>query len=270
MRTAICLVLALAALSACKKKEKENAETTTTETGSSAAGSQTMTGSAGAGSQAGSSAGSGQAMAGSAGSAAAGSGDGTQMAHHAGNCPSTVADSKTTVEVKDKSVVVTITSENKDAVPAIQTRTDELIKARLAKKEGDIHDQRGTHGGRIGLCPIHIPHDATADAKHLDNGVAVTITPKDHVDELKTEIDDRVRRASEWVKTNIKSDQKGNMGGTGGGKNNEGMNHSGSGDSKGMERKKGDGKGGGKRTGGGNGKGTGGGGGSADDLNGRT
>ncbi len=262
MRIAICLVLTLAAASACsKKKEPEKkAEPTSTETATgsgSATANATGSGSATAASTGtGSAAGSGSATADNAGSAA-GSGDASAMTHHAGNCPSTVADSTTKAEVKGKAIVVTITSDNKDAIPAIQKRTDELIKGRLGAKAGDSHDQRGTHGGRIGLCPLHIPEGATADAKHVAKGVAVTITPKDHVDDLKKEIDARIEKAAQWVKDNIKSDAKGNQGGTGSGKNNEGMNHSGSGDAKGMERKKGDG--GGKGTGGGGGKGTGGG-----------
>jgi hypothetical protein len=224
-----------------------------------------MAGSAMAGSDMGSA---GSAMAGSdTGSAAmAGSGMGsdTAMAHHAGNCPSTVFGSTTKAEVKGKDVVVSITSTDKDAVTAIQKRTDELLKQRMEKKEpGTAHDQRGTHGQSIGLCPVHIPEGATAKGKHEKNGVTVTITPKDNVDALKTEIDGRITKSADWVKSNIQPGDKGNQGGVGGGKADEGMNHSGSGDGKGMQRKKGDGGGGGAGTGGGGGKGTGGGGGSS-------
>ncbi len=210
--------------------------------------------------------GSGSAMMGSdmgsamgSGSAAMGSGAGSAdqaMAHRAGMCPSTVLGSTTTAAVKGKDVVVTITSADKEAVMAIQKRTDEMLKARMGKHEGEAHDQRGTHGGKIGLCPLHIPEGATAKSKNQKDGIAVTITPKDKPDELKTEIDGRIQKAADWVKENIKPGDKANQGGVGGGKNNEGMNHSGSGDAKGMERKKsGDGSG----TGGGGGKGTGGG-----------
>jgi hypothetical protein len=197
----------------------------------------------------------------------------TTMAKHAGNCPSTVLGSTTKAEVKGKDVVVTITSDDKDAVTAIQTRTDEMLKIRMDKKGGGSdtsgHDQRGTHGGSMGICPLHIPEGATAKAKHEKNGVAVTITPKDKLDELKAEIDARIPKAADWVSKNIKPGDKLNMGGVGGGSANEGMNHSGQGDGKGAERKKagggsggGDGGGGGGGTGGGGGKGKGGGGGS--------
>lgn len=208
-----------------------------------------------------------------AGSGAASAAD-TMMAKHAGNCPSTVLGSTTKAEVKGKDVVVTITSADKDAVMAIQTRTDEMIKIRMAKKGGGSgagdasqHDQRGTHGQTMGLCPLHIPEGATAKAKHEKNGVVVTITPKDKVDELKTEIDGRITKAADWVKANIKEGDKLNMGGVGGGSAKDGMNHSGQGDGKGGERKAGSGSGGGGGdgggggTGGGGGKGTGGGGG---------
>jgi hypothetical protein len=166
--------------------------------------------------------------------------------------------------VKGKDIVVAITATDKDAVKAIQTRTDEMLKARMGKHApGEGHDQRGSHGGSVGLCPVHIPEGGTAKAKHQKDGVAVTITAKDNVDALKTEIDGRIQKAADWVKANIQPGDKGNQGGVGGGKNAEGMNRSGKGDAKGMERKKGDGTGGGAGTGGGGGKGTGGGGGKA-------
>ncbi len=244
MRTAMMLLaLALAVgPTGCKKKKDTTAETT------GSAGSAMMGSDMGSGSA---------AMAGSAAGSDMGSGGGSDaaMAHHAGNCPSTVFGSTTKADLKGKDVVVSITSTDKDAVKAIQARTDEMLKARLGKKgPGEAHDQRGTHGQTIGLCPMHIPEGATAKAKHEKDGVQVTITPKDNPQALKTEIDGRIEKAAAWVKENIKPGDKGNQGGVGGGKNNEGMNHSGSGDAKGMERKKG---GSGAGTGGGGGKGTG-------------
>jgi hypothetical protein len=186
------------------------------------------------------------------------------MAHHAGNCPSTVFGSTTKAEIKGKAVVVTVSSDDKDAIASIQARTDEMLKARMDKKApGEGHDQRGTHGGKIGLCPMHIPEGATAKAAHTKTGVTVTITPKDKLDDLKKEIDDRIAKAADWVKTNIKPGDKGNEGGVGGGKGKDGSNHSGKGDGKGQERNKTGGDGGGKGTGGGGGKGTGGGSGGA-------
>ena len=88
---------------------------------------------------------------------------------------------------------------------------------------------------------------------------AVTITPKDKVEDLQKEIDGRITKSADGVKANIKDAAEGNQGGVGGGKGEHGGNHSGEGDSKGKERKGGDGKGGGSGTGGGGGKGTGGG-----------
>lgn len=262
-----CLLLALAAAPACKK-DKDKTPPAPTEGSSTMAGSSTTAGSgatAGSGTTAGS--GDGSAMAGSgatgSGSNAMSSGaDASTMSHHAGNCPSTVVGSTTKAELKGGAVVVTISADGKDAQLAIQKRTDELLQDRLgAKAAGAGHDKRGTHGGASGLCPVHVPEGATATAKHDPNGVTVTITPKDKPDELKANIDGRIVKAADWVKANLKPGDKGNQGGTGGGKADEGMNRSGSGDSKGMERKHGDGgSGGGKGTGGGSGKGKGGGG----------
>lgn len=269
MRIAMALLACSLALgTGCKKKKAESggdmgsgsAAMVASGAGSAEMGAA-MAGSGSAAAMAGSDMGSGSAaMAGSDMGSGAGSGDAAAMAHRAGHCPSTVLGATTKAEVKGKDVVVTITSTDKDAVAAIQKRTDELLKARLEQKEpGTAHDQRGTHGQTIGLCPMHIPDGATAKGKHEKNGVQVTITPKDGVDALKTEIDGRIAKAADWVKTNIQPGDKGNQGGVGGGKADEGMNHSGKGDGKGMERKKGDGTGGGAGTGGGGGKGTGGG-----------
>ncbi len=252
MRIAMTLLVAALAVGGCKKKT-ENA---TTGSGSAEMGSgSAMMAGSGSGSGSAAMAGSGSGSAAMAGSGSGSAMDAQAMAHHAGNCPSTVLGSTTKAELKGKDVIVTVTSTDKDAVKAIQTRTDEMLKARMGQKApGEAHDQRGTHGQSIGLCPMHIPEGATAKAKHEKDGVQVTITPKDKPDELKKEIDGRIEKAAQWVKDNIKPGDKANQGGVGGGKNNEGMNHSGSGDAKGMERKKG---GSGAGTGGGGGKGTG-------------
>ena len=264
MRIAMALLACSLALGGCKKKKTEGADMGSGSAAMVASGAgsadmgSAMAGSGSAVAMAGSDMGSGSAaMAGSADMA--GSGD-TAMSHHAGNCPSTVFGSTTTAAVKGKDIVVTITAKDKDAVTAIQKRTDELLKMRSEKKEpGTTHDQKGTHGQVAGLCPVHVPDGATAKGKHEKDGVAVTITPKDNVDALKTEIDGRIQKAADWLKTNIQPGDKGNQGGVGGGKADEGMNHSGKGDGKGIERKKGDGTGGGAGTGGGGGKGKGGG-----------
>jgi hypothetical protein len=236
--------------------------------GSGAAGSGTMAGSdsmaaAGSGGMAGSA-----AMAGSgsdSGSAAMGSGAGSgsdmagvePMAHRAGMCPSMVFGATTTSAMKGKTVIVTIESTDKDAIAAIQKRTDELLAEKKNPPAGNGHDMKGTHGGEQGLCPVHVPDGAKATAKHEAKGVIVTITPKDKPADLAKEIGDRITKATTWVKANVKEGDKGNQGGVGGGKNEDGSNHSGKGDSKGQERKKGGG--GGKGTGGGGGTGSGGG-----------
>jgi len=197
------------------------------------------------------------------GSAAMGSGAGADtaaseaMAHRAGMCPSTVFGATTTSAMKGKTVVVTIESADKDAIAAIQKRTDELLAEKKKAPTGSGHDMKGTHGGGQGLCPVYVPEGAKAAAKHEPKGVVVTITPKDKPDELAKEIDGRIAKAASWVKANVKEGDNKNQGGVGGGKNEDGSNHSGKGDGKGHERKKGGG--GGKGTGGGGGTGSGGG-----------
>jgi hypothetical protein len=216
-----------------------------------AAGSGSDTAAAGSGSAAGS-AGSGDTGAG-AGSASEG------MAHRAGMCPSTVLGSTTKAAIKGHSVVVTIVATDKDAVTAIQRRADELLAEKRDHLTGNTHDRKGTHGGAQGLCPVYVPEGAKAKARHEPKGVFVTITPKDKPDELAKEIDERIAKAAEWVKSNVKPGDDGNQGGVGGGKGDDGSNHSGKGDSKGRQRKHGGGG-----TGGGKGKGTGGGSGAGD------
>jgi hypothetical protein len=219
--------------------------------GSAATGSAAPAGAAAGGSAAGSDTG-------SAAMAAGGPAAGEVMAHRAGMCPSTVLGAKTTQAVKGKAVVVTIESGDKDAIAAIQKRTDRLLAEKKAgPASGTVHDQKGAYGGSKGLCPVHVPEGASATAKHEAKGVVVTITPRGKPDELAKEIDARIARAADWVKANVKEGDKENQGGVGGGTGEDGSNHSGKGDGKGQERKKGGG--GGKGTGGGGGKGTGGG-----------
>lgn len=271
------LAASLALGIACKKHGPE---------GAAGSGSAAMAGSAGMGSESGAAAataGSGAmgsdsgaaamaagsgAMGSDSGSAAMAAGSGPDataaMAHRAGMCPSTVLGATTTSAVKGKAVVVTIETADKDAIAAIQKRTDKLLREKKAgASTGTGHDQKGTHGGGQGLCPVYVPAGARVSAKHQGRGVAVTITPRDKPDELAKEIGDRIARAADWVKANVQEGDQGNQGGVGGGKGDDGSNHSGKGDGKGHERKKGDGTGGGdgNGTGGGGGGGTGGGGG---------
>jgi hypothetical protein len=189
-------------------------------------------------------------------------GDATTMNKKAGNCPSTVFGAVTTAELKGSDVVVSITSEDKDAVMSIQRRTDELIgEKRETTTAGGGHDGKGTHGGAKGICPVYVPEGGTATSAKVDKGVMVTITPKDKTDELKQEIDGRITKSAEWTAANVKPGEQGTQGGVGGGRGDHGGNHSGQGDSKGVDRKDGagGGGGGGEHGGGGGGAGTGGG-----------
>ncbi|MBL9016057.1 MAG: hypothetical protein JNL83_17850 [Myxococcales bacterium] len=264
------LAMSLAIGAGCSKKKGGDAtgsgsgsETTTAGSGS-AAGSDTTT-AAGSGSAA---AGSASATAGSGSDS--GSGAATTMAHKGGKCPAMILGATAKAELKDGKILLSITSDDKDAVLAIQTRTEALLKEKTdGGAPGTGHDQKGTHGGSMGICPVHLGDGGAATAKNEDKGVTITITPKDKVDLLKGEIDARITKSAEWVKENLKPGDKLNMGGVGGGSGNDGMNRSGQGDGKGIERKAagsgagsgsgGDGMGGGAGTGGGGGKGTGGG-----------
>lgn len=261
MRTASLLALVLAlAVTGCKKDKKP-------EGGGGSAGSQTTdtTGSAGSGSAAGS-AGSADSGSGS-GSAVADSGSGSgsaaaevKMSKGAGNCPSTVLGAETKAEVKGADVVLTITATDKDAIAAVQRRTKTLLEEKAdGPTSGATHDQKGTHGGGTGLCPVYWTEGGKAAAKDDAKGVTITITPKEKPEELKGIIDGRITKAAAWVKENVKPGDQGNQGGVGGGAGEHGSKHAGSGDGKGKERDGKGGTGGGAGTGGGGGKGTGGG-----------
>ena len=264
MRIAMALLATTLALgSGCGKKKGGDA------TGSGSGSDTTMAGSGSGSNTMASGSGSGSGSAAGSGSDSGSASD--KMAHKGGNCPSTVLGSTTKAELKDGKILVTITSDDKDAVLAIQKRAEALLKEKADGGSGSAHDQKGTHGGGMGMCPVYLGDGGTAEAKNEDKGVTVTITPKDKPDILKGEIDSRITKAADWVKENVKAGDKLNMGGVGGGSGNDGMNHSGQGDGKGIERKagsgsgsgsgsgKGDGMGGGAGTGGGGGKGTGGG-----------
>jgi hypothetical protein len=245
-------------VTACKKKKA--ADPGPASGTATMAGSDTMAGSGSAMAGSDTMAGSGSAMAGSdtmAGSGSAAADD--TMSKKAGNCPSTVLGSTTKSELKGKDVVLTITSDDKDAIATIQRRAEELLKEKAdgVGSGGGAHDQKGSHGGERGICPVYWTEGGKATSKKDAKGVVITITPKDKADELKKTIDERITKAADWVKANVKDGDAGNSGGVGGGKGDHGGNHSGSGDGKGKERK--DGTGGGAGTGGGGSKGTGGG-----------
>ena len=228
MRIAMSLftVLALVSTTACKKKPKDQPVAPSSDAAEIGSGSD-MTGSAGSGSDMGSGSGSDMSGSGSAGGDMA-------MANQAGNCPSMVFGATTKAEVKGKDVVLTITATDKDAIAAIQTRTEALLKEKADGGSGSAHDQKGTVGGGKGMCPVHFGDGGKGKSKKDGKGVVITITTADAA-ALKTTIDDRITKATEWMKTHVKEGDKGNTGAVGGG------------------------KGGGAGTGGGSGAGTGGG-----------
>lgn len=249
----LAFTVALATTAACKKKNAEpgagsgSGTTGSAETGSasgSATGSASgsATGSA-AGSDTGSAAGSGS-DAGSAGSgASAGSAapDGsTAMTNKGGNCPSLVSGATTTAKVEKDVVVVSITSTDKDAVAAIHKRAAALIKEKAdstGRTGGGGHDQKGTHGGAGGICPIYFS-DGTGAATNDTNGTIVRMVPRaGTAAELKQKIDDRIAKSAEWVKANVKDGEQGTTGGVGGGEGKHGSVHAGSGDGHGKDRK---------------------------------
>jgi hypothetical protein len=252
------LAVSLAAGLACKKGDTSKGSGEAT--GSSTAGSTIAAGSNPAANAAAGSADTPPAAGSGSDSSAAGSGAGMvaaeTMPHHAGMCPSTVLGATTRSARKADAVIVTVESRDKDAVAAIQKRTDELLAEKRDAPTGVGHDRKGTHGGARGLCPVYVPEGAKAAARRAPRGVVVTITPKDKPDELATEIDARIAKAAAWIKANVKDGDKQNQGGVGGGKGEDGSNHSGKGDGKGHERRKGGGTGGGggAGTGGGSGK----------------
>jgi hypothetical protein len=271
MRIAM-LALALSLAACGGKKDKDKDTGSATAQGSDTKGSGSDTTMAGSGSGSGTTmAGSGSADAGS-GSADAGSGSAVaaevKMPKGAGKCPSTVLGATSKAEVKGKDVVLTITATDKDAIASIQKRSEEVIKEKTdgGATSGTAHDQKGTHGGGVGLCPVYWTEGGKATQKKTDKGSTITITPKEKPEELKSLIDERIKKAEQWVKDNIPDAPQGNKGAVGGGKGDHGSTHSGDGDGKGKERK-GDGKGDGKGTGGGTGKGDGKGGGKADKKN---
>jgi hypothetical protein len=272
MRTFVILLTVLGLAAGCGKKESAGG-------GGSASGSASGTASGSAAPVAADAAvaetGSGSATetGSGSGSATADTGSGEQAppaagggANRAGNCPSTVAAS-TTVATLDKDVIIVkVTSADKESTDAIRKRTEELLKEKVDRtgQSGTGHDQKGTHGGALGICPVYVPGNATATSATIDGGSEIRITVKDgKIEDLKKIIDERVPKAAEWVKAQVK-DGPGGAGGTGGGAGDHGSNHSGDGDGKGKDGSGGgsgggDGKGGGGGTGGGGGKGTGGG-----------
>lgn len=275
LRSFALVTMLFAAATGCGKK-KDSAGTTGSDMASGSAsasdmGSGTATGAAsGTGTASGTDTASGSGSA-SGTAAASGSGsasgqpevntppppagatvDTTNMAHKAGNCPSTVAGATTTMDVsKDgKSIVVTIASKDKDGVWAIQTRAKHLAEVQDAPDTKVEHTGKGTGGGTGGVCPI-VTHDTKVAVDKTADGVKVTMTPKGTLtmDALKADVDQRIKKSATLTEEVVKPAADGagkGAAGTGGGAGKHGGNRTGKGD------------GSGPRTGGGGGKGTGG------------
>ena len=156
MRIAIGLLSVLLAVG-CGGKKKEDPGTGS-GSGAAVTGSNTM--GSGTGSAA---AGSGSAVE----PAGSGTGDGQAFSHKGGNCPSSVFGSTTKAAILDGKVVVTVTADDKDAIVAIQKRAELLLK-NTDNPNGAGHDQKGTHGGGIGRCPVFLGEGGTATAKNED------------------------------------------------------------------------------------------------------
>lgn len=183
-----------------------------------------------------------------------------KMSKRGGNCPSMVVGSTTAAATDATAVTVTILATDADAIASIQRRTEELLEDK-APAAGSAHDQKGSYGGSMGLCPV-VTVGATAKMEKNDKGVTVVLTPTadSTLDKLKATVEERIRLSAEYVAANIKpGTDAGNGAALGGGKGDHGSNHSGKGDGKGKESGKGDGTGGGKQDGTGGGKGSGGG-----------
>jgi hypothetical protein len=164
--------------------------------------------------------------------------DTANMAHKAGNCPSTVVSATTAIAAPgkdDKAVVVNVTSGNKEAVWAIQTRAKHLVEVQDAPDAKIDHSGKGTGGGGTGLCPIITKSTKIAVTERPD-GVAIAITPTGDLktDALSAEIASRIAKATGFTEQTAKpTDAYGGTGGIGGGAGKHGGNRSGKGDGSG-------------------------------------
>ena len=72
----------------------------------------------------------------------------------------------TTAKLEGKSVVVTVTSEDRKVASKIQMRAEKLLANKATDKPAGEptpgHAQNGMHGGDIGICPVHVPEGANA------------------------------------------------------------------------------------------------------------
>ena len=131
--------------------------------------------------------------------------------------------STTKAEVKGKDIVLTITGDRQG-----RDRRDPDARAdapqgegRERRGRGSAHDQKGIVGGGKGICPVYFGEGGKGTSKKDAKGVVITITPRTSR-ALKTTIDERITKAADWVKENVKDGDKGNTGGVGGGKGGHG------------------------------------------------
>jgi hypothetical protein len=193
----------------------------------------------------------------------AAAGDADKMSKRGGNCPSMVAGATTVASADASAVTLTVSASDADAISSIQRRSTELLAEKQDPAAGGTHDQKGTYGGSLGLCPV-VTKGATVAMTKTEKGVAMTLTPiaGTTVQQLKTLVDERIKLSVDYVAANIKPGEDiGNGGAVGGGKGDHGSNHTGKGDGKGKDaeaaKAKAKVKGSGEGTGGGDRKGTG-------------
>lgn len=163
--------------------------------------------------------------------------DQTNMMHKAGNCPSTVVSAQTAVvdpaaAKNDKAVVVSVTSKNKEAVWAIQTRAKHLAEVQGAPDGTIDHSGKGTGGGGTGLCPI-VTKNTTITVTNTADGVTIAIAPSGDLtrDALSADVASRIAKATGFTEQTAKpTDTYGGTGGIGGGAGKHGGNRVGKGD----------------------------------------
>ncbi len=162
------------------------------------------------------------------------------MAKRAGNCPSTVADSKTelTEATPEGRITLAISSDDAKAVATIRSRTKHLVEVQDATDAKIEHTGAGTGGGGIGLCPV-VTQGTKVSFTEGDKGVTVTLEPSSPEvgAKLKAEVEARIAKSADWLAKNVKdaADPKGTIGGTGGGTGKHGANRSGKGDGSGVD-----------------------------------
>ncbi|MCE9573509.1 MAG: hypothetical protein K8W52_10150 [Deltaproteobacteria bacterium] len=251
MRSLATLVLILSTATAtvgCKKKADGGGAASGTAAASGSdtgAGAGTASGSAGSGSASGAGSGTASGTEPSVNTPpvvvdAPAPVDATNMMHKAGNCPSTVVSAQTAIVEPakgkdDKAVTVSVTSKNKEAVWAIQTRAKHLAEVQNAPDGTIDHSGKGTGGGGTGLCPI-VTKSTTITVTEIADGVTIAIAPSGDLtrDALSAEVASRIAKATGFTEQTAKpTDTYGGTGGIGGGAGKHGGNRLGKGDGSG-------------------------------------